>query len=426
MHDMTSRTRWLLVVLGVIALLAAAAWALRAPAAPATELTAGSLVRSLQVSARVSAPARVDVGATVTGRIVAVEVRAGDAVKAGAPLVRLETQESEAVLAQALAAQRQAQARLQGLRSGGRSAAMAALQQAQANLAAAQADGQRTADLVAQGFLSPARLDESRRAVAVAQAQLDTARTQTEGLADAGSDLAQARAQLDAAQASVTAAQARRAQMLITAPTDARVLIREAEPGQIVQPGRVLLSLALQGPLELIALVDERYLNQLRVGQAAAVVADAYPGQRLPARLLAIAPVVDAQRGAVEVRLALLQPAPEFLRNDMTLSLEIETGRREQALTLPLAALRPHSDGGDHVLVVVDGRAQTRRVSLGLRTLQLAEVTAGLQAGDTVLLGSNVSPGMRVRPDLPAGRALLAAARAGEDAGTSMMNAMGR
>jgi multidrug efflux pump subunit AcrA (membrane-fusion protein) len=109
------------------------------------------------------------------------------------------------------------------------------------------------------------------------------------------------------------------------------VLARTVEPGQIVQPGRALLSLSLAGALQLEAQVDERYLEQLLVGQPASVVADAFPGQRFAARVQSIAPLVDAQRGAIEVKLALPQRAPDFLREDMTLSVEVETARRERA-----------------------------------------------------------------------------------------------
>ena len=86
------------------------------------------------------------------------------------------------------------------------------------------------------------------------------------------------------AQSASTAAKARLAQAQLTAPADAKVLNRLVEPGQIVQPGRALMSLATQGDTLLIAQVDERYLEQLQVGQSATVLADAYPGQRFSAK----------------------------------------------------------------------------------------------------------------------------------------------
>lgn len=386
------------------------------------------LVRSLQFSARVATLSRVDVGSTLTGRVLQVAVAAGAMVKSGDVLVRLESDELRATLAQARAGETQAAARLAGLRSTGRSAAQAGVAQAASVLVAAQADLQRTQELIAQGFISQARLDEARRALAVAQAQLDGAAAQRAAVAEPGADVAQAQAQLALATSARAAAAARLDQAVLRAPADARVLARAVEPGQIVQPGRALFTLALAGPLQLVAQVDERYLEQLQAGQVASVLADAYPTQRFTARVLSIAPLVDAQRGAIEVRFSVAQP-PAFLREDMTLSVEVETARREQALVVPADALRGDTSAGQSVWLVRDGRVQARAVRLGLRTLAAAEIVEGLSAGDVVLLGPAPQPGKRVRPDTAA--ALAASTGKGskgskEDAGAAMSNAMGR
>ncbi|NMM91534.1 efflux transporter periplasmic adaptor subunit, partial [Rhodococcus sp. SRB_17] len=271
-------------------------------------------------------------------------------------------------------------------------------------------------------------------------------RAQRQASADTGTDVVQAQAQLDVARAATAAARARLAQTLLRAPTDARVLVRAVEPGQIVQPGKALLSLALAGPTRLVAQVDERFLDQLRPGQPATVVADAFPDQRFAARVLTIAPAVDAQRGAIEAKFALAGPAPAFLREDMTLSVEVETGRRDSALVLPQAALRAPAQGmpgvaaappGDQgaVLVAQGGRAELRSVRLGLRTLDAVEVLGGLAEGEAVLRsGSDLAPGARVRPRpvawapgaaAPATTVRASGAGAG-DAGAAMSNAMGR
>jgi HlyD family secretion protein len=171
--------------------------------------------------------------------------------------------------------------------------------------------------------------------------------------------------------------------------------------------------------------VDERFLDQLRTGQPASVVADAYTDQRFAARVISIAPSVDAQRGSVEVKLALTGDAPDYLREDMTLSVEVETGRRESALVLPLAALRTAADAEQAEVMVVDaGRARLRVVRLGLRTLAAVEVVDGLTSGEQVLLGTAVQVGQRVRPQA---RAPGVTAGAGaSDAGAALSNAMGR
>ena len=296
--------RWLALALGAAVLVGAAAvgaMALRGPQVDALVLQQAPLVRTLQFSARVATLSRVDVGSTVTGRVAQVRVAEGAQVRQGDVLVQLESEELRAALAQALASERQAQARLAGLRSSGRTATHAAVAQADATLQAASASLARVQQLVAEGFYSPAQLDEARRAVDVARAQQRNAQAQSEANADAGTDVAQAQAQLALAQAATVAARARLAQTDLMAPADAGVLVRAVEPGQIVQPGKALLGLALAGPTQLVAQVDERFLDQLQPGQKAMVVADACAGQRFAARVLSIAPAVDAQRGAIEV-----------------------------------------------------------------------------------------------------------------------------
>ena len=406
---------------------------LRGPQVDALVVQSAPLVRTLQFSARVATLSRVDVGSTVTGRVAQVRVMEGTQVRQGDVLVQLESDELRAALAQAVAAERQAKARLEGLRSTGRTAAQAARAQADASLQAASASLARVQQLVAEGFYSPAQLDEARRAVDVARAQQLGAQAQLQANADAGTEVAQAQAQLALAQAATVAAQARLAQATLVAPADARVLVREVEPGQIVQPGKALFSLALAGPTQLVAQVDERFLEQLQLGQPAWVVADAFAAQRFAARVLSIAPAVDAQRGAIEVKFSIEQ-APAFLREDMTLSVEVETARRERTLVLPQAALRGPA-GGDQasVLVLQDGRAQVRNVRLGLRTLDAVEVLDGLKEGDTVLRGhASLQDGQRVRartvPWTTASSAPPAAAQGnqGGGAGPALTGTMGR
>lgn len=427
------RARWWLAA-AALALLAAALLAVqqRRPRVEVISVQAAPLLSTLQLSARVAARSRVDIGSTVTGRVLAVLVREGDTVAAGQALVRLESEELSAALLQAQASERAAQARLDGLRGSARNALQAGVAQAQSVLDAAEADLRRQQSLLAQGFVSDARLDEARRAAAVARAQLDSARAQAQANEDrGGSEIAQAEAQLAQARAASEAARSRLAQATLVAPAAGRVLSRSAEPGQIVQPGKLLLGLALDGPTELIAQLDERYLGQLRVGQLAQVLADAYPRQRFAATVQRIAPLVDAQRGSVELRLALVPPAPDFLREDMTLSVEVETGRRDSALLLPLQALRSEGADGEASVWLVDaeGRVQERRVKLGLRTLEAAEVLQGLQAGEQLLLQGTALPGQRVRA-VPVASPAAATAASGKSSrdggGSALSNAMGR
>ena len=411
-------------------------WFTRAAAVSGVEVRAAPLVRTLQFSARVSALSRVDVGSTITGRVLQVLVKEGDVVKKGDALLMLETEELKATVLQAQANEQLAAAKLAGLRSTGRSAVQSTVTQAESVLIAAQAELQRTQKLVAQGFLSPARLDEVLRAVAVAQAQVTGAQAQKSANADQGTDIVQAQAQLVSAKSATTAAKARLAQAAISAPANAKVIDRLVEPGQIVQAGRALLSLTTQSTPLLTALVDERYLEQLQLGQSATVLADAYPGQRFTAKVEAISPLVDAQRGAIEAKFAVTGTAPAFLREDMTLSVEVETAKRDRALVLPVNALRTNdatkNDTPNSTIVYVaqDGRVAVRPVKLGLRTLNAVEVLEGLQAGEVVIVGASPKADSKVKVKIDNtinDNLTVSGAKAkGEDAGSAMTNAMGR
>lgn len=413
------------VLLAGLLLAGLAWWGFRPSQADSINVSKAPLVRTLQFSARVATVSRVDLGSTLTARVREVLVSEGAQVEAGKVLIRLDSDELRAALAQAEANERQAQARLNGLRSTGRLAVQANVMQAESVLLAARADLQRTQGLVGQGFLSQSRLDETRRAVDVAQAQVDAARAQRDANAETGTDVMQAQAQLAVASAARQSAQARMKEAEITAPAKARVLARSVEPGQIVQPGRALLTLALSGPLQLVAQVDERYLEQLATGQPAHALADAYPGQAFKAQVLSIAPVVDPQRGAIEVRFDLQAPAPAFLREDMTVSIEVETARREQALVVPVSALRGDVGTEQTVWVARNGQVEARPVRLGLRTLAWVEVLEGLNPGEAVLTGPAPHPGARVRA-VTQEPATAQRAQTREDAGAAMTNAMGR
>ncbi|HEY9142805.1 MAG TPA: efflux RND transporter periplasmic adaptor subunit, partial [Arenimonas sp.] len=211
-------------------------------------------------------------------------------------------------------------------------------------------------------------------------------------------DLAEGGAAEAAAQARLATARALLAKTTIRAEVAGTVLTRNAEPGDLVQPGRVLFEIARAGDTELLVPVDEKNLQVLALGQPAMCVADAFPDRPFPATVSFIAPSVDAQRGSVDIRLS-VSPVPDFLRQDMTVSVNVETGRRDSALVVPNDALAAIDGSSAQVWRVADGRASRQTVELGLRGMALTEITAGLRDGDQVLAdaGADLAEGSRVR-----------------------------
>jgi HlyD family secretion protein len=355
------------------------------------------IVQAVVASGRVAKPHRVDIGSQIMGTVTAVPVAEGQTVPAGEILIVLESSEARALVKQAELAVAQAEARLRQLRELQLPVADHSLRQAEANFANARSQYERTRKLYEATYVGQAALDDAKRALDVAQTQVDSAHKQVETARPSGSDTALAVAALAQARANLEAAQARLAYTTIKAPVGGTLIARDVERGDVVQPGKVLMVLSPAGATQLVLQIDERNLARLHPGQQALASADAYATQRFQAVLAYINPGVDAQRGTVEVKLDVPQP-PEYLRDDMTVSVDIETERHHGALVLPAAALY-EVGGTPFVLVVRKGRALRQDVKLGLRGEGAVEVLSGVAEGEVAILGANTAfkAGRRVR-----------------------------
>jgi HlyD family secretion protein len=383
---------------GIGALLVAGGAALLAWRASAVEVVRAQPTRLKQtvvVTGRVLLPAKVDIGATITARVRAVRVDEGDPVRADAVLVDLESTELAAALAQAVAAEQAARTRIAQWQAVGSLTAREQLAQAEVNYRNVERDAARQEQLFRQGFVGEARVDEARRALAVARSQLETARAAAAANAPSGVDRRLLEDQLAQARAARETAAAKLAQTTLHAPASGVVLDRNVEPGDIVQPGKRLLSLALDGEVRLAALIDEKNLALLNVGQTALVSADAFPDRRFNAVLAYLSPGVDLQRGTVEAKFSVPSPPP-FLRADMTVSIDIAVADKPDALAIPVAAIRDPQSAEPWVLVLKEGRAVRQAVRMGSRAAPQVEVLAGVVAGDDVILTPGVTPGARV------------------------------
>lgn len=375
------RRAWPLLV--VLAL--AGGWLIRSqlqgPQVPAYRLETRPLVQRVVASGEVDSQSLAQVGSEITGVVAARHVREGDEVEAGDLLLELRDDEQRARL-------REAEAALQQLVDSTRPQAQATLREAQHNLEQASRELKRRETLFERKLLASEPLEQARRAELTARVIRDRARFAAAALAEGGSEEQVLRQRLEAARATL-------AKTRIHAQVTGIVQTRDVEPGDLVQPGRTLLSIARSGSSEILLPLDEKNLAPVRLGQAASIIADAYPERVLPARVSFIAPAVDTARGTIDVHLDLLEPA-DFLRQGMTVSVNIETGRRDQALVLPNDALRARSGPRAQVLRVRDGVVERVDVRLGLLGTALSEVVEGLTTGDLVLL-DDAEEGKRVR-----------------------------
>ncbi len=394
--------RWVRVAaIGVLVLLVIA-WALRnvVLGTPVQTFTVrvGDLTQSVVASGRVITPERVAIASQVVGRVVRVAVDEGSVVVDGQLLIELDSRDALAARAAAEALLVQAASQLQALGEVELPAALQGLAEAQANLTQTSRQSERVGELKARGFVGQAEVDKAQRDRDVAQSQVRSAQLQVQTRQPSGSSAAMALATVAQAQATLDQATVKLAQFQILAPASGVLIRRAVESGDIAQPGQELMVLASAGQTRIEVQLDEKNLGKLQLGQSALASADAYPSERFAATVAYINPGIDATRGAVMVRLDVITP-PAYLRQDMTVSVDIATAERSAVLVIPTGAIHDLTGEVPWVLVVRARRAVRQDITLGLLGDNNSEVLSGLADGEQVVPASTatVQPGAHVR-----------------------------
>jgi len=355
------------------------------------------VLQTLVASGRVETAHRVSIGAQITGTVARVPVAEGQTVKAGDVLVELVGTELQSAQRQAQQAVLQAQNRLRQMNELQAPVVQQTLRQAQASLDTAQAHSLRQAALFEQGFIGQAALDESRKALALADAQVLAAQKQVASTRAGGAEHTLAVGAVVEAQANAEMVNAKARYAVIQAPTSGQLIGRNVEVGDVVQAGKVLMTLSPEGAMQLVLQIDEKNLRLMALGQQALASADAYPQQPFKAQVGYINPGINAQTGAVEIKLDVLEPQ-QTLKQDMTVSVDVVVARQAQVLALQVGLVNEISGTSPWVWLLQAGHALRRPVRLGLRGGAWVEVLEGLREGDAVItLPTAVREGQRVR-----------------------------
>lgn len=297
------------------------------------------LQRTVRVTGSLRPLRQVQLSAQVSGPVTSVSVRPGDAVKAGDELIQIDVRNLELTLAQ---------------------------QQASANAARAQLG-------LARSKLTRATTLADRSLTS--KSELEASQSNVDNLE---ASLAASEAQVDAARVAIENAR-------ITAPFDGVVAARSVDPGQIVNNGTALMTVVDMSVLEMEALAPIVDSNQIAVGQKVSVAIDGPTASTAEAEVSRISPVGTQNTRQLPVYLS-LDNANGKLRGGMFAIGRIVVGEQENAIAVPVSALR-HDSEGDHVLVIADGKATRRPITIGARWDggRVLEIASGLAEGDTVI-----------------------------------------
>ncbi len=383
---------WALAALVVAAALAMA-FAPRAVRVDLVTLAVGPMLVTVDEEGETRVHDVFSLSAPVAGRVRRMDVHPGDAVVANETvLAQIEPGDPTFLDPRSEA---QARAAIQAAESA-QTLAAAEVDEAAAEFDFARSERVRARELIIDGTISQRELDSADRAYKATRASLATARA---ALQMRKFELEQARAQL----LSPTDTQARHGEcecVPITAPVSGRVLNIVDQSERVVQAGEPLMQIGNPADLEIV--VDFLSADAVRVEPGQRVIIDNWGGaEPLAGRVQRVEPFgftkisalgIEEQRVNVVIDLISPRDAWQRLGHGYQVEARVVLWDADAVLTVPLTALfREEREWA--VFAAQDGRARLRRVMIGQSNGLVAELTAGLEAGDQVI----VHPSDRVR-----------------------------
>lgn len=325
----------------------------------------GTLEAASVVSGKLEAGESANVVAKMAGKVAAVHVDVGSAVRAGQVLVTLDNTDLAARLEQAKA---------------GVAAAESALAVAQTAYAVAEANYQRGKQLLEQGAIP--------RAVFEAEYELKYIQAKEQVERALPAQLAQARASLALAESAYN-------DSFVRAPISGLVTARNVNPGEMASTMTPVISLANLDKVEVKATVGENLVNQLKPGQKVQVKISAVAGQPFAGVITTIAPAADPVSKGFPIKVQIDNPK-HVLKPGMFAEVQL-TPPQKEALLVPREAVIKAEDK-NVVWVIKEGQAQKKEVQIGESDGRRIIITAGLTEGEEVVVAGqeNLQEGAKV------------------------------
>ena len=249
-----------------------------------------------------------------------------------------------------------------------------------------------------------AKKDQAQYKLTNAQLKYERAKALYEAGAGSKQDLDNAQFEYDTAASSLSEAESDVAETVITAPMSGVVVGEPKTPGTMAVQGNssptVIMRIADTGTKQIIAKVDETDIGKIKVGQDATFTVDSYTNKTFTAHVSKISQTdttyswdttnttssASASSASViyyYVTLDVDDPNDD-LRLGMTARVDISTSQKENALVVPIAALKTNNSGSYVVVVHDDGSTENVMVQTGIYSDDYVEITSGLSVGDKV------------------------------------------
>lgn len=187
----------------------------------------------------------------------------------------------------------------------------------------------------------------------------------------------------DSAIANLSATRSRLADLLIIAPFDGVVGLRNISPGALVRPGDLITTLDDDSVMKLDMQVPSRYLRYLKEGMAITGTAPALGDLEFVGQISSIGSRIDPVTRAVSVR-ALIPNPDRVLKPGLMMVVELQEPERDVVL-IPEKALILRAANRFVFVVAADNTAEQRQVQIGERKPGVVEIVSGLAPGEKIV-----------------------------------------
>jgi multidrug efflux pump subunit AcrA (membrane-fusion protein) len=258
--------------------------------------------------------------------------------------------------------------------------------------------------LLQQGAIPRRDVDSAEVALAQARSQNEQAQKQLADLQRLGKDqlLKSAQGSKESAEGKYRGAAAQLSYSLIKSPIDGVVTDRPLYEGDLATANQPMLTVMNLSRLIAKAHIPQVEAAQLRVGNAAEIKV-AGLDEPMKARVTLVSPALDPGSTTIEVWVEARKPDPA-LRPGMTVPVTMTAKTAKDAVVVPAAAVFRSEEAGDYVLVAGnDEKAHLKKVQLGIRNVESAQVISGLNEGEPVITsgGYAVPDGTKIKIEKP-------------------------
>lgn len=269
------------------------------------------------------------------------------------------------------------------------------LVQAELSYKRAQDQYHKINGLFEENAVSQQDLDSAKYELDISLSRLNNEINKNKTLSSEGIILKDANNKIEQATLAVDSAEIKYAKTKVIAPFSGIIIKKFKNAGEWCNIGEPLLDIMIGDRLFVKAEIDEKFLPQISLGQSVLIKPEAFVNTLIDGTIESISPSVNVRNGTIEITINMIA-APKYLKNDMTVNIEIITGKKNDVLVLDKKYLG--GDDGRTIWALENGEVVIKSIEIEEDLKDRVIVSSILVENDIILLPDRYSLGQKINP----------------------------